>query len=105
MAPLRTCAAIFLIKSADAYYAKAVAWGIENKIIKGISENEFGPQNNITREQVATILYRAMLANNIAIKGDDKSAKNESDVKFADAGSIAPFAQESVAKLSEMGTL
>lgn len=43
---------------AGSWYDKAVAWGSANGIINGISETEFAPTENITREQVAAILYR-----------------------------------------------
>lgn len=43
---------------AGSWYDKAVAWGSANGIINGISETEFAPTQNITREQVAAILYR-----------------------------------------------
>ena len=45
--------------SATDYYAKAVAWGHANGVISGISDTEFGPKNQITREQTFTILRRA----------------------------------------------
>ncbi len=41
-----------------AYYAKAVVWGQQNGIIKGYSETEFVPDQSITREQIAAIMYR-----------------------------------------------
>ena len=40
------------------YYAKAVAWGEANGIIKGYGEGIFGPNDIITREQLAAIMYR-----------------------------------------------
>jgi len=40
----------------DSYYEKAVSWANENKIVSGISNKEFAPNNNITREQIATIV-------------------------------------------------
>lgn len=42
----------------SAYYSEAVTWAYENEIIKGISSTELGPNINITREQLVTILYR-----------------------------------------------
>ncbi|MBQ8836879.1 MAG: InlB B-repeat-containing protein [Clostridia bacterium] len=42
----------------NAYYAKAVVWGQQNGIIKGYSETEFAPDQNITREQIAAIMHR-----------------------------------------------
>lgn len=41
-----------------AYYVNAVLWAQQNGIIEGISENEFLPNDSITREQMATIMYR-----------------------------------------------
>ena len=44
---------------ADAYYAKAVAWAIENGITSGTGENRFSPDATCTRAQGVTFLYRA----------------------------------------------
>ncbi len=44
--------------STGAYYDKAVAWAAENGIVKGYDNGNFGPNNPITREQLAAILYR-----------------------------------------------
>lgn len=41
-----------------AYYAAAVAWAVDNGIITGYQNGDFGVGDSITREQVATILYR-----------------------------------------------
>ena len=43
--------------AADKYYAAAVAWAAENNIVTG-ANNKFQPENNISREQIAAILYR-----------------------------------------------
>ena len=40
------------------WYTDAVAWAYENKIVNGMTETIFAPNNNITREQFTTILYR-----------------------------------------------
>lgn len=42
----------------DAYYGKYVAWAAENGIIGGYGNGRFGPDDQITREQMAAILYR-----------------------------------------------
>ncbi|MBD9247577.1 MAG: S-layer homology domain-containing protein [Clostridiales bacterium] len=44
----------------DAYYAKAVAWAVENGITKGTSETTFHPDETCTRAQGVTFLYRAL---------------------------------------------
>ena len=46
--------------AADAYYAKAVAWAVENGITKGTSEMTFHPDETCTRAQGVTFLYRAL---------------------------------------------
>ena len=43
--------------STEAYYANAVRWGTKNNIVSGYNNGNFGPTDNITREQLATILY------------------------------------------------
>ncbi len=48
------------VKATD-YYANAVIWAQQHEIVKGISEIEFAPDSNITREQMAAILYRYAL--------------------------------------------
>ena len=48
----------------DDYYYDAVAWAQQNGIILGIDETKFGPNESITREQFATILYRYYLYKN-----------------------------------------
>ena len=42
----------------DRYYADAVAWASANDIVTGYNEEKFGPDDSITREQFAAILYR-----------------------------------------------
>lgn len=44
--------------SADQYYATPIAWAKENKIVDGMTADTFCPNLNVTREQIATILWR-----------------------------------------------
>lgn len=44
---------------ADAYYAKAVAWAVENGVAKGVSETAFAPDTSCTRAHIVTFLWRA----------------------------------------------
>ncbi len=44
---------------ADAYYAKAAAWAVENGVAKGVSETAFAPDAGCTRAQIVTFLWRA----------------------------------------------
>ena len=45
--------------SADAYYAKAIAWAVENGITTGIGDGLFAPKDACTRAQIVTFLYRS----------------------------------------------
>ena len=44
---------------ADSYYAKAVAWAVENGVTNGTSASTFSPNAGCTRAQIVTFLYRA----------------------------------------------
>jgi hypothetical protein len=44
--------------SESAYYHDAVAWAASNAIVLGYGNGKYGPEDNITREQLAAILYR-----------------------------------------------
>ena len=49
----------FVDVSADAYYAKAVAWAVENGITGGTGDGKFSPDATCTRAQAVTFLWRA----------------------------------------------
>ncbi|WP_295579799.1 S-layer homology domain-containing protein [uncultured Oscillibacter sp.] len=76
--------------AADAYCAKAVAWGAENGIVKGYGDGNFGPNGPITREQLAAILYRFA-----QFKNADVSASGTLSA-FTDAAEVSGYAQEAV---------
>lgn len=56
--PAPAKAAAFTDVSADAAYADAVAWAVEQGITTGTSDTTFTPANTCTRGQIATFLYR-----------------------------------------------
>ena len=76
---------------ADTWYTDAVVWAAENGIVNGVSETEFAPGKDITREQLATILFRYAEA-----KGYDVSARADLSA-YTDADQIQSYAAESVA--------
>ena len=45
--------------AAGSYYADAVAWAAENGVTTGIGDGLFGPENDCTRAQIVTFLFRA----------------------------------------------
>ena len=75
-------ASSFTDVSASAYYAKAVAWAVENGITNGMTATMFAPDATCTRGQSVTFLHRAL-------KGTASSSANFTDVKsdafYADA--------------------
>lgn len=75
----------------NAYYADAVIWGKQNKIVKGISEKEFAPNDNVTREQIATIMRRYA-----EFKGDDSAKSPELELTYKDTDKISDFAVSGV---------
>lgn len=78
----------FLDVPLDAWYADAVAWAAEHWIVEGYSDTAFGPNDPITREQLAAILYRYA-----QYKGYDVSAKADLS-KFTDVDEISGYALE-----------
>ena len=78
--------------NADEWYGAAVAWASENGIVNGVSENEFAPNDNLTREQMAAIIYRYIM-----FKGGDTSVGENADINsYADAENISDYAVEAI---------
>ena len=77
------------VKSGD-WYAKAVAWAKANNIISGVSAAEFAPDKDITREQMAAILYR------YASYKSYSTAANGSIAGFNDNANVSAFAKDAV---------
>ncbi len=83
----------------DAWYAPAVAWASENGIVNGYSEEHFGPEDTVTREQMAAILHRyAALKDAIKSEGADLSG-------YGDADKINDWALESIAWANAAGLI
>ncbi len=72
------------------WYTDAIRWSSENDIVRGITDTEFMPQKNITREQLAVMLYRYA-----RIKGMNTEVKgNITD--FTDSKNISSWAIEAI---------
>ena len=72
---------------ADAYYAKAVAWAVENGITEGTSDTTFAPGTICTRAQGAALLYRA--AGSPTVSGSAAFTDVPADAYYADAAAWA----------------
>ena len=68
---------------ADAYYAKAVAWAVENGITSGTGGGKFSPNATCTRAQIVTSLYRA--AGSPAVSGGSVFSDVKAGAYYADA--------------------
>ena len=82
-----------------AYYADAVAWASNAGIVNGTSGTTFSPNDLVTREQFAAMLYRYM-----QYTGADTSAR-ASLSGFADAGKVSSYAADAVAWTVAEGVL
>lgn len=60
--PAAGSTANFIDVPADAYYANAVSWAVENGITTGVGGGRFDPNSTCTRAQIATFLYRLYLS-------------------------------------------
>ena len=66
----------------------SAVWAQQNGIVKGVSETEFAPNDNITREQIAAIMFRYA-----KYKGYDVSVGESTNIlSYTDAESISEYA-------------
>ena len=73
--------------ASNAYYAKAVAWAVENGITTGTSASKFSPNDPCTRTQAVTFLFRYAAAN-----GMEAVTMQELLSGYADAASVPSYA-------------
>lgn len=83
-------ATTFTDVDANAYYADAVAWAAESGVVNGIGGNKFDPEGNVTREQIAAILFRYA-----AFKGVDTAARADL-ATFPDAEKTSAYAHDAL---------
>ncbi len=81
------------------YYASAVAWAAENGIVEGYGNNRFGPEDPLTREQMAILMQ-----NYAAYRGCDVTAQADLSV-FVDADAVSAGAREALAWANAVGLL
>ena len=71
---------------AHEWYADAVTWAANRKIVSGYPDGRFGPEDPITREQLALMLY------NYA----GKPAVKIEELTFADSAAVSPYARTAI---------
>lgn len=77
--------------AANQYYSKAIAWAAENGIVYGMTPISFEPEQNVTREQLAAMLFRYAKYKNL----DTTASADLSG--FVDADRIQDYAKEAMA--------
>ncbi|MBR6825490.1 MAG: S-layer homology domain-containing protein [Oscillospiraceae bacterium] len=112
------------------WYTEAVAWAAENGIVKGVGEDRFAPMSHITREQLATILYRyagmedrtSWEASSVPKQEEpnptpdedapshnrDESTAAETEsllARFPDRSAVSPYAEEALAWAVSQGLI
>lgn len=90
-------ASLFNDIESDMYYAEAVSWAASNNIVKGIGADAngnmcFAPNRDVTREQLATILYNYAKYRNL----DTSLAAGASMTTFQDAANTSPYANDAL---------
>ena len=73
------------------WYTNAVIWANQNGIVKGYGDGVFGPTDEITREQFASILYRY-----VQMKGGGFTGAWYFPLDFADAADVSDWADEAM---------
>lgn len=74
------------------WFTNGVMWALDKKITSGISNNEFGTEKTITREQLATLLYNFAKQDSRYETKYNKKALN----KFTDNGQVSSYAKEAM---------
>ena len=86
--PATSGSSVFTDVADGAWYADAVTWAASQGIVGGYGNGLFGPEDNITREQLAAILYRYAQA-----KGYDVSVGEDTNIlSYTDALEISEYA-------------
>ena len=89
-APPHYTRTIFEDVSNGAWYAQAICWCVDNRLAKGVSATRFAPEENVTREQVATFLFRYAEACGFYVL-------NQAELSgFSDRGKVSAYALDAV---------
>jgi hypothetical protein len=83
--------------TADRWFTNAVAWASASGVITGYSADVFGANDNITREQIAIMLYRCakLMSRDVSRTADLSS--------YADEGAVSEWAREALAWANAAG--
>lgn len=83
----------------DMWYAQAVIWCAEEKLVSGYGDGDFGPEDPVTREQLVTILHRYA-----AYRRWDVSGTVDLD-NYSDGDDVAPWAEDAFGWACDRGVV
>lgn len=86
----------FVDVSPTSYYCPYIAWATSRGVVSGTSETTFSPDSPITREQMATIMFKTF---------GTKLTKEQKPTTFKDSDAISSWAKEAVSVLQQAGVL
>jgi hypothetical protein len=81
----------------DVWYTDAIKWGADKGIVLGYSPDTFGPNDPVTKEQLAALIYRTQQAN------DKFPPDILADYEWPDWDKIADYAKSPVNALTMQG--
>lgn len=93
--PKQAFAEKFSDVAVDAWYADAVIWAAEHGIVSGYGNGQFDPGNNITREQLAVMLWRYA----------GSPVATDKELHFTDTGEASGYALEALCWAVENGII
>jgi len=80
------------------WYSNAVLWAYQNKIVEGITATTFSPDNSLTREEMAAIVYRYAVFKGATVQTD-------LTLKYSDSVSVDDWAKAGVAYCTAKGLM
>lgn len=87
----------------DQWYAPQIVWGYRAGVINGTSPSTFAPDAEITRQEIAAILYRyATDYLGLSISTEDEDALLGA---FSDAGEVSDYARTAMAAMNQAGVI
>lgn len=99
--PAVSAPSTFTDVAANTYYTDSVAWAQANKVVAGIGADTFAPNDTLTREQMATMLY-----NYAVYKGYDVTVPEDTTLdRFSDAASVSSWAKTALLWATSKGLI
>ena len=80
------------------WYTDAVNWATENKIVQGVGDNKFNPNESVTREQTAVMIYNYMNFKGIKLNTEGEEIYN-------DYNQVSEWAKDEVLALKKAGVM